>query len=657
MKLAFLFSIIIGSLLIPRTVLAADPQHLTLIINQVRGDECCDPGDFDNFQKQLNTLDSLNLKAGFAVRYDALVDQQYSTVLASSPHQLGGLLEITPLLAAAAGVAYKGDEQSWYEAQNVFLIGYQPNERKKLIDTYFQEFRKVFGYYPVFTTAWMIDAWSLQYLKTEYGVQLHQITREQFGTDSYTLYGGPMHYPYRPSKNWAMIPNATEQHMPVIVRQTIVDPIYGYGDVSDSYTSQPNDYLLRDDNTSYFEHLFFQAHSQPQDYTFALIGLENSMGENIQEEYARQLVVVKNWLEINPNSAVVSVGDVFSAVNKFQNSVQVYHGTAQNNTAEQAVWIQSDQYRVRLRLSDNELFLSDLRIYHPQFADPYIETPAGILGWWIIPYIIDGSRNLSVDTTHSTLGIRNDYLTNREEKYGEPQKITLATELNAKDFIIKREASLVSVYHQNNLLASFAQDQFNLNDVATQQLASHRSQFGNFWDLEQDDNAFRPVVYEKNLQAPRQEFSDQLFPQLEREFADDQNSELYVNNQYAIIGRNPIRLVLFPKDDQGRQVMLADLPKVSTNPSIASVDIKRPHGSNGMVFIDLDDSNPGQVEASVSSGYFVSSAKVTFVTDCKQKPLYCLTHPKNTWWYLMSKIEDRRKAREEVENKAEMFVD
>jgi hypothetical protein len=50
------------------------------------------------------------------------------------------------------------------------------------------------------------------------------------GVDSYTLYGGPVHYPYYPSQNWALVPAAqNNENMPIIVRQTITDPVYNYG--------------------------------------------------------------------------------------------------------------------------------------------------------------------------------------------------------------------------------------------------------------------------------------------------------------------------------------------------------------------------------------------------------------------------------------------
>ena len=87
------------------------------------------------------------------------------------------------------------------------MIGYQPDDRKKLIDTYMTAFQNAFGYYPATSVSWMIDPLSLAYLQQKYGVSVQEITREQWGTDSYTIYGGPPHYPYKPSQNWAIVPD------------------------------------------------------------------------------------------------------------------------------------------------------------------------------------------------------------------------------------------------------------------------------------------------------------------------------------------------------------------------------------------------------------------------------------------------------------------
>ena len=440
--------------LFSRSLKAQEKQpHYTLILNQVRASECCDAGNLQFFQTQLTELNHLKLKANFALRFDVLSDEGYLALVEKNPGQdYGALLEITPQLAASAGVNYKGNENNWYEAQNVFLIGYTREERQKLIDTYMQQFREKLGNYPQFSSAWMIDNWSLQYLKSEYGVVAHQITREQFGTDSYTLYGGPLHYPYWPSDNWAMIPDGKNLSMPLIIRQTIMDPVFCYGDKTDSYTSQPNDYLLRQDNLNYFKYLFAQAHQQNNAYTFALIGLENSMGEAAQQEFRRQLAVVKTWQEENSEeNLVLGVKDFVAYLESASNSLlTVYAGQSQKDSTEAAWWINTNSYRARLRLSDGVLAISDLRLYDARFSDPYSEDSAGSLGWWVVPFAIDGSRIFEGNSDY--LMLRNDRLKGRLASYGQPEEILVKTDF--KNLDVKKENNSLAFYDGSEFFAA-----------------------------------------------------------------------------------------------------------------------------------------------------------------------------------------------------------
>ena len=296
----------------------------TVIINQVRGTECCDPGSVGAFVRQQQELQLRSLPATFTLRYDALIDLDFVVAIKKYPEfEYGGLLEITPALAAAAGVTYRGTPENWFEAQHVFLVGYSSEERAALIRAFMTEFKNVFGEYPKTTTAWMIDPVSLKILHDQYGVKVHEITREQFGTDSYTLYGGPPHYPYWSAPDWALMPSVVTDHSPLIVRQTITDPVFNYGDQTSAFTSQPNDYLLRGATTEYFSHLFFQAHDQPQSngYTFTMLGIENSLTEENQQEFSNQLDVIAEWKALYEKNNISDGWDIWFPEIGFQNNM------------------------------------------------------------------------------------------------------------------------------------------------------------------------------------------------------------------------------------------------------------------------------------------------------------------------------------------------
>ena len=183
----------------PGLVLATDnrPPAQVLVINQTRGEECCQPGSLDNLQQQLKIHQENQIPAYFVLRYDALNDSRYTKVIKEALNAPGGiikvgaLLEVLPSLARDAQVNFQADKDDWQEAQNAFTIGYRPEDRKKLVDQFFSRFHQEYGFYPQLSSSWMIDTPTANYLQQRYHVKAHLITREQWGTDTYHLYGGP----------------------------------------------------------------------------------------------------------------------------------------------------------------------------------------------------------------------------------------------------------------------------------------------------------------------------------------------------------------------------------------------------------------------------------------------------------------------------------
>jgi len=195
---AFVIALLVMLMFPSKSFASNNPPSYLVFINQVRGTECCDVGSVENYTTQITEFDRQNLTSTFALRYDTLNNPEFVAVSneAKQRHQLGGLLEITPMLAIDANVSYGGNSDNWFKSKYAFLVGYSQTDRKKLIDTYMSKFKSVFNEYPKITAAWMIDSYSLEYLSTNYQVTVHEITREQWGVDSYTLYGGSPHYPY-----------------------------------------------------------------------------------------------------------------------------------------------------------------------------------------------------------------------------------------------------------------------------------------------------------------------------------------------------------------------------------------------------------------------------------------------------------------------------
>lgn len=662
-----LFGFLLLSFLKFTPSILATEKHFTVILNQVRANECCNPGNSDNFKKQLDFLSNLDLSAHFALRYDTLSNQEFIDLVKNYPQfEYGALLEIIPSLTKQADVIYKSDLSQWHEAQNVFLIGYKQAERKKIIDSYMDKFKTTLGYYPNFSVAWMIDSWSLAYLKKEYGINVHQITREQFATDSYTLYGGPMNYPYWPSNNWVLIPQEKNFSQPLIIRQTIMDPVFNYGDQTNSYTSQPNDYAIRNDTIKYFEHLFNQAHDQLNQYTFTTIGIENSMNPEYQKEFFNQLKLVKKWQnKINIITTLSSFEEWLK--NNMEEKISIYQGTSSQDLKEKAWWINTFQYRARLRLSQGELSLTDLRLYSQEFHDPYLNKTSNKFGWWIVPFVLDASRFYSSQQNY--LKVYNDTLKNRPDYFGHPSRIVLAKEITNLS-VIRQDQQIIFKTKESEI-AKFKTDNIFLKNLQKNSLINSPESLNNLiwfdkennksWGFSQkEEDSFiklTPFTEKTNLDQERKDYPQLLFPEFTQNILNIQKSYLHLNNTYAVAKRNPVRLVFFPKDLNSQTVILNAPPKVTTNKKISNIKIYQQHDSDGMLFIDLENDDPIKIEVNFTYQDFTKDLTVYFSPNCTKKIVYCLTHPQHSFWYLRSIVADRLRVANEEKYKKALFIE
>jgi len=125
-------------------VMASEPDNVAVFINQVRGNECCQVGKIEFLQKQIDEFNRQNFPATFVLRYDVLTNPNFLQIiklLNPQNFEIGGFLEITPGLTQDAGVEYLANETNWSQAQNAYTIGYQFEDRQKIIDSYIKAFQ------------------------------------------------------------------------------------------------------------------------------------------------------------------------------------------------------------------------------------------------------------------------------------------------------------------------------------------------------------------------------------------------------------------------------------------------------------------------------------------------------------------------------------
>ncbi|MCD8484247.1 hypothetical protein LRY65_00030 [Candidatus Woesebacteria bacterium] len=647
------------------------PEHYTVVISQVRGTECCSPGSLTALENQIATAESNDLPLTLAVRYDALQDPEYVAVLRSARSagmEIGAFLEITPQLASESGVTYTGTPENWYEAQHVYLVGYAPEDRIKIIDQYMSVFERTFGETPTLTNAWIIDTPSLQYLTEEYGVQAHEITREQWGTDSYTMWGGPPHFPYSPSEKWAFVPaSSPSAKMPLIMRQTISDPVWNYGDTTNSYTSQPNDYRIKERGFDYFRHVFTQAHTQSeQPLTFALLGLENSMPEIDQQEFARQLNFVGEWKKHNEHAVVTATE--FSQVMSSTDlpSVTIHHGADKlTGSDNQAWWVTTPTYRARVRLSDQTLYISDLRVYGEHMFDPYTTRTAKSLAYWVVPFTLDGARFWQKDTQNQFHPPHTDQLSPREAKYGQPTRIVLAENISADELTVRRQENnqITFALHGEPLL-QFAPDHWQthrdpqsklgpLADLLTEWQWTDSN--GNFvWGFtpsqENGHTNWYPFIHAAGLEQEREMRYPYIFPELAERELDTAKTHTVVTNAFAQAGRNPIRLAFFPRDWYDYPTLIEDFPDISVDSDSVHIEQTKPSNQNGLVFIDLTSGEVQRTTVTVTYENYSSTHTITFAPNCRREIRLCLQHPRYWKWYFQNWFGDKYRQWQEQKN-------
>ena len=645
----------------PHPVLASTSS--VVIVNQVRGSECCDVGSLDNLSTQLVATLNLHEPTTYALRYDALQDPKLVALLKNQMHNSpelirpGAFLEITPALAQAAHVLYSAEPRDWYKTSNVYPPGYSPADRLALIDAYMQSYHAIFGSYPELTAGWFVDTYTLNYLHDHYGVLVHELTREQWGTDSYTLSGGPLHYPYISSANWDFMPG---EDGITIIRQTITDPLRNYGDESSSYTSQPNDYRHSHDFT-YFQNLLDNALHQPADQPgFAVLGLENSMSSDYEQEYIRGL----NYLASNEPDAKYPSPSQIVTLARDAMPVSVYAG-------EDTYWVTTPHYQLRLLQSGRHLMITDLRIYDATLPDPYLSSQVRNNGFYLAPYLLDGSRFFEFKQPWYLRLWHPLY----NEGYGTKNDLdTLPSHLSLPDMssaagepsLTHTGSTYVLSYHANTghvVALAFAADQLVTTGIAPRDLkyidksggklpvhatvsaTKYELSWGSGSDTilslrgicQGDSCSFAPSIDPHKFVQAQHDQPFLLLPTTTTN-RDTAGTLIYPSLNYLIFGRSPARVVVLPRTSLGTPVSLAT-PVTFESGSLTLVSDPVALQSQETQFYDFTAPQVGKYQLKVTvPGFPTQTFQFVFAPNCRDDLKTCFLHPSHLYPYLKAVI-------------------
>lgn len=438
-------------------------MNIVNIINFARGCEPRVKDDsylFETTKNELELCRKHGFKSTLLLQYDTLTDTRY-TSLAKSHFPLvevGLWFETVQPLVEDAGLKWRGRYPWDWHCDVGFLTGYTPSERKKLIDTAFEKFREIFGFFPVCVGSWHIDAYSLNYMAETYGIKASCCCKEQYGTDGYTLWGGYYNGGYYPSKKNMLSPaqNKEEQINVPVFRMLGPDPIRQYdmgrghmnaGNGQGVVTLEPvyrggggNENWVR----SYFSQTF---NGKTLSHAYTQAGQENSFGwEDISRGLPMQFGLLDGLIKDGKVNlmTLTEAGDWFTENFALTPPAAICADDLYGGK-EKTVWYSCKNYRANVLFDGETAFFRDMYLFDENFAEKYLaeKEETHSCAYYTLP-VIDGFR-FSDETVRAGLYF---------EKNGEKINISgFESDTNGKDTaFVKTDAGLTVSMSENEIV-------------------------------------------------------------------------------------------------------------------------------------------------------------------------------------------------------------
>jgi hypothetical protein len=258
----------------------------------------------------------------------------------------------------------------------VFSPGYTPEERRKLVDVYMADFKRIFGYYPKTAGSWYIDEVTLAYMAERYGIIASCNCKDQVGTDGYTLWGGYWNQAYYPSVLNAYMPAQTQSgqiNVPVF-RMLGSDPIYQYGNSWGMHTLEP---VYRDGGGGSPEWVkWFMnnlIHEPSLAFAYTQAGQENSFG---WEAMKKGLTDQVSLLAEQARASEIQVETLAQAGKWFRDRYSVTPATSVvalddwKQQGRKTVWYESRFYRINFLWQNGAFFIRDLHCFDEKLISP-----------------------------------------------------------------------------------------------------------------------------------------------------------------------------------------------------------------------------------------------------------------------------------------------
>ena len=355
---------------------------------------------------QIGIMRKYKLKGTFLLQYDALMDIRYQELLKKLPSdsfEIGGWWEMPRPFILDAGLKWRGNS-SWDPRADVdFATGYSIEERKKLADTYMKQFKNIFGHYPSSVGSWFIDAYTLNYLYTKYGIIASCNCKDQIGTDGYTLWGGYWNQAYYPSLKNAYMPaqNADNQIPVPVFRMLGSDPVRQYdnglGNERQGVVTLEPVYKFGGGDSAWV-HWYFKQFTEGECLNFAYVqaGQENSFTWDAMEKgFKIQMPLIAKLRDENK----IKVETLAESGKWFRNNFKVTPATSVTVNDDvkkddvQTVWYDSRFYRANFLWENGTLQIRDIHLFNENLASSYLtqKSTSTKSEFFTLPFV-DGNR-------------------------------------------------------------------------------------------------------------------------------------------------------------------------------------------------------------------------------------------------------------------------
>ena len=384
-------------------------NKIATIVNFVRSVEPRVEDDsflLSTLEKELQLCDSFDMPSTVLFQYDALISSDYIELVSRHPLAETGLwLEIVKPLCEKVEIEWRGRYVWDWNVNCAYLIAYTPDERRKLIDAAFAKYKETFGRYPECVGSWMLDAFSIAYMKEKYNIVAACICKEQYGTDGITLNGGYYNGGYYPCKNNALCPAGNKENqidVPVF-RMLGIDPLYQYDnglgnpEIAQGVCTLEPACTKAGGNPEWVKwYLAENYNNKCLSAAFAQFGQENSFGwDKIGPGLCSQLELLQN----EAGSKNIDILTLSKAGKSFKKQFEETPETAictdtdYKNDGNKGVWYCSKNYRINLFSHKGCVKIRDLHIFDDKYPEQYLNTACKTnkAGQFNLP-VMDGFR-------------------------------------------------------------------------------------------------------------------------------------------------------------------------------------------------------------------------------------------------------------------------